>query len=109
MTRNLSFAFSLATVALSSGCGPGNNLLLGRVTATVGTHKVVVTDCYRTEVPSPEKIQAGVETTYRFAPCRDAVVVIRGAELSVNGQSYGRLNATDGVLVDHGVVSIQRH
>jgi len=41
-------------------------------------------------------------------PCRDADVLIRGDELLVNGQSYGRLNPADAVLVDHGVVSIQR-
>jgi hypothetical protein len=41
-------------------------------------------------------------------PCRDADVLIRGDELLVNGQSYGHLNPTDGVLVHHGVVSIQR-
>jgi hypothetical protein len=41
-------------------------------------------------------------------PCRDADVWIRGEELTVNGRGYGRLNAGDGVLVDHGVVSIQR-
>jgi hypothetical protein len=41
-------------------------------------------------------------------PCRDADVLIRGDELLVNGQSYGRLNSADAVLVDHGVVSIER-
>ena len=41
-------------------------------------------------------------------PCRDADVWIRGEELTVNGKSYGRLNPGDGVLVDHGAVSIQR-
>jgi hypothetical protein len=35
-------------------------------------------------------------------------VLIRGDELLVNGQSYGRLNPTDTVLVDHGVVSIRQ-
>ena len=41
-------------------------------------------------------------------PCRDADVSIRSEELTVNGKSYGRLHPGDGVLVDHGVVSIQR-
>jgi hypothetical protein len=41
-------------------------------------------------------------------PCRDADVWIRGEKLTVNGKSYGRLNPGDGVLVDHGVVSIER-
>jgi hypothetical protein len=41
-------------------------------------------------------------------PCRDTDVLIRGDELLVNGQSYGRLNPADSVVVDHGVVSIER-
>jgi hypothetical protein len=41
-------------------------------------------------------------------PCRDADVLIRGDELIVNGHSYGQMNPPDGVLVDHGVVSIER-
>lgn len=95
----------LIAVALLSGCGRSNNLLLGRVQAEVGSHTVVVTDCYRTSVPPPQRLGDAV---YRFTPCRDADVLIRGDELLVNGQSYGRMNPTDGVLVDHGVVSIER-
>ena len=89
---------------LLSACSRSNNLLLGRVQAQVGSHTVVVTDCYRTSVPPPQKLGA----VYRFTPCRDADVLIRGDELLVNGQSYGRLNSADAVLVDHGAVSIQR-
>lgn len=98
-------------MALVPACSRSNNLLLGRVEATVGTHNVVVTDCYRTSVPTPQRIgntPAG-EPSYRFTPCRDADVVIRGEELSVNGQSYGRIKADDAMVVDHGVVSIAGH
>src|ERR1019366_4385081 len=70
-----------------------------------GTHTVVVTDCYRTSAPDPEQVDAAAT---HYMPCRDADVWIRGEELTVNGKSYGRLNAGDGVLVDHGVVSIER-
>jgi hypothetical protein len=99
-----------AALALLAGCSRSNNLLLGHVEADVGSHRVVVTDCYRTSVPPPQRLEdAGGRAVYRFAPCRDAEVLIRGDELLVNRQSYGRLNPTDGVLVDHGVVSIQRH
>jgi hypothetical protein len=56
-------------------------------------------------VASPSQVDA---TTYHYMPCRDADVWIRGEELAVNGKSRGHLNAGDGVLVDHGVVSIQR-
>jgi hypothetical protein len=94
-----------AAALIFTGCSRRNNLLLGRVEAPVGTHRVVVTDCYRISVPGPE--QAGATATH-YMPCRDADVWIRGEELTVNGRSYGRLNAGDGVLVDHGVVSIQR-
>lgn len=88
---------------LIASCSRSNNLLLGRVEAVVGNHTVVVTDCYRTRVPVPQEFSDG---TKRFVPCRDAEVVIRREELVVNGRSYGRLNAKDAVLVDHGVVSI---
>ena len=99
-----------AALALLYGCSRSNNLLLGQVEAEVGSHRVVVTDCYRTSVPPPERLaDEGERAVYRFAPCRDAVVLIRGEELLVNGQSYGRLNPADSVLVDHGMVSIQRH
>ena len=92
-------------VLLLSACSRSNNLALGRVEATVGSHRVVVTDCYRTSVPPPQKVEDAV---YRFTPCRDADVLIRGDELLVNGQSYGRIKPSDSVLVDHSVVSVNR-
>jgi hypothetical protein len=94
---------------LLCACSPSNSLLMGRVEAKVGTHTVVVTDCYRTSVAPPEKLEdASGQPAYRYAPCRDAIVLIRGGELSVNGQSYGRVNPDDAILVDHGAVSIDR-
>jgi hypothetical protein len=99
-----------AAAALLSACSQSNNLLLGRVQATVGTHSVVVTDCYRSSAPEPQKLaQEGGKAVYRYMPCRDADVWIRGEELTVNGKPYGHLNPADGVLVDHGVVSIERY
>jgi hypothetical protein len=98
-----------AAMVLLAACSRSNNLLLGRVQAEVGPHMVVVTDCYRTRVPPPQRLgDAAGQPVYRFVPCRDADVLIRGNELVVNGQSYGSMNPTDAVLVDHGVVSIQR-
>jgi len=99
----------VAALGLISGCSRSNNLLLGTVEATVGTHRVVVTDCYRTEPPQPEKLpdQAG-QPVYRYVPCRDAEIWIRGEELTVNGKGYGHLKPSDSVLVDHGVVSVGR-
>lgn len=103
------FALLLAgcsvAILMSTACSESNNLLFGEVQATVGTYTVVVTDCYRTSVPPPRK--SGND--YRFTPCRDADVLIHGEMLSVNGQSYGHLNPADSVLVDHGVVSVNRH
>jgi hypothetical protein len=87
------------------GCSPSNNVFLGRVEASVGTHTVVVTDCYRIHAPQPERLANG---DYHYMPCRDAEIWIRRGEVTVNGASYGQLNDGDGVLVDHGVVSIQR-
>ena len=104
----LRFLFAAAVVLLA-GCSRSNNLLLGRVQATVGTHTVVVTDCYRTQAPQPEKLaDEGGLPVYRYMPCQDADIWIRGGELTVNGKPYGQLNPSDAVLVDHGVVSIGR-
>jgi hypothetical protein len=95
----------LAATCLLTACSRSNNLFLGRVEATVGTHKVVVTDCYRTSVPPPVKLE---DAAYRFTPCRDADVVIRDDDLVVNGRQYGHLKPNDSVLVDHSVVSVER-
>ena len=89
-----------------SACSRSNNLLLGRVEATVGGHRVVVTDCYRTSVKPPEQVDGPGEQSYRFTPCRDADVVIRNDELIVNGTSYGLLKQADAVTVDHGKVLV---
>jgi hypothetical protein len=93
-------------VMAASACSRSNNLLLGRVEATVGGHTVVVTDCYRTSVTPPEKMGGPSEQSYRFMPCRDADVLIRNDELIVNGSSYGLLKQADTVTVDHGKVLI---
>ncbi|MDT7543635.1 MAG: hypothetical protein QOE33_3539 [Acidobacteriota bacterium] len=99
----------LCVAALAPACSRSNNLIEGRVESRVGTHAVVVTDCYRTSVPAPQKIEdsstAGHET-YRYTPCRDADVLIQDEELSVNGTAYGRLKQGDSVTVDHGEVLI---
>ena len=89
-----------------SGCSRSNNLLLGRVEASVGGHTVVVTDCYRMSVGPPEKVGGPSEQSYRFMPCRDADILIRNDELIVNGSSYGLLKQADAVTVDHGKVLI---
>ncbi|MEO8592762.1 MAG: hypothetical protein ABI759_05545 [Candidatus Solibacter sp.] len=90
---------------LSTACGKENNVLLGRVEHAVGTHTVVVTDCYRTSSPAPQQLSS---TDYHYMPCKDADVWIKAEELTVNGKAYGKLNPGEGVLVDHGVVAIDR-
>ena len=97
----------LCVAVAFTACSRSNNLLLGEVQAQVGTHTVRVTDCYRTSVPPPERLaDAGGQASYRFMPCRDADVQIRAGELTVNGRSYGHIQGSDTILVDHGVVSI---
>ena len=99
----------LATMALLfSACGRSNNLLLGRVEANVGGHRVEVTDCYRASVPSPQQLQdlSDGKHVYQFKPCRDADVLIRGDELIVNGKSYGLIKQADSITVDHGRVLV---
>jgi hypothetical protein len=89
---------------LATACSQSNNLLMGEVQATVGTHAVTVTDCYRLSVTPPQRSKEG----YNFTPCRDAAVSIRNELLTVNGQPYERLRPGDRILVDHGIVSIDR-
>ena len=106
----LIFAVAVAVVFLAFGTS-ANNVLFGRVTASVGEHAVVVTDCYRLEVPLPERLantERG-EPTFRYAPCRDAVIELRGRELTVNGVPYGPLGPDDTVTVDHGTVLVNEH
>lgn len=99
----------LTGVTLLVGCSRSNNLVLGRVEATVGGHTVVVTDCYRTSVPPPQRLpDEGGQPVYRFTPCRDADVLIKRGELVVNGKSYGVIGPKDNVLVDHGTVSVAK-
>src|SRR5262245_51664587 len=88
---------------------PGCDLLEGHVEREVAGHHVLVTDCYRTDRPKPERLadENGV-AVWKYAPCRDAVIMLRGADLQVNGRAYGALGADDEILVDHGKVSIKR-
>lgn len=101
---------ALLAAAALAGCSRSNNLLEGRVEATVAGHTVVVTDCYRPSVPPPEPLAAAGRRPagVRFRPCRDADVVIRGDALEVNGRPYGRLAPADTVVVDHGVVRVEK-
>ena len=98
--------FTIMLLALlTTACTRENNVLFGRVESAVGTHTVVVTDCYRTSAPAPDQVGAA---DYHFMPCKDADVWIKADVLTVNGKAYGKLNPGDWVLVDHGVVSIER-
>jgi len=95
----------IVAALMAAACSKENNLLLGRVESALGTHTVIVTDCYRTSAPAPDQVGAA---DYHYMPCKDADVWIKTDELTVNGKGYGKLNPGDGVLVDHGVVSIDR-
>lgn len=96
----------ILTIALSA-CSRSNNLFLGEVEAVVGNHIVRVTDCYRTSAPAPQRLpDVNGQPAYRFMPCRDADIRIEAGELTVNGQSYGRIGEADAVLVDHGKVLV---
>src|SRR5438128_8974064 len=79
-------------ICLLAACSRKNNLLMGRVESAVGTHTVVVTDCYRTSVPDPQRVSGeGATAVWRFTPCRDADIWIRADQLTVNGREYGVL------------------
>ena len=105
MTMRLLLPIAAASILCS--CSRENNLLLGEVESQVGTHTVRVTDCYRTSVPPPERLaDENGKPSWRYMPCKDADVQIRGGVLTVNGQSYGAIGDGDSVLVDHRRVSV---
>jgi hypothetical protein len=81
-------SLALVFVFCLAGCS-GNNLFLGEIRATVGTHAVTVTDCYRFRVDPPRQTANG---TYEFTPCRDARITIRG-EAARLYKSHWRLKA----------------
>ena len=101
----------VACIVMQFACSRSNNLLLGRVESAVAGHRIEVTDCYRTSVPSPRQLPdlPDGKKVYEFMPCRDADVLIRGDELIVNGSSYGVLKQEDVITVDHGKVLINEH
>jgi hypothetical protein len=102
-------ALLVVLLVFLSACSRSNNLFLGEVQAQVGTHTIRVTDCYRTSVPPPERLpDVNAQPAYSFTPCRDADIRVQAGELTVNGQSYGRISETDAVLVDHGKVSVNK-
>jgi hypothetical protein len=95
----------LLAALLSIACSRSNNVFMGRVEDTVAGHKIVVTDCYRTSVPAPQQPE---KAAWRWTPCRDADIWIRGDELEVNGRWYGKIGVSDAILVDHGKVSVTK-
>ena len=106
-TRVSVLLYVLCVAIPFEACNKSNNILLGRVEEKVGSHIVIVTDCYKTSVPPPQLLKsAGEKPFYRFAPCLDADVVIDGDQLMVNGRSYGAIRQTDTVVVDHGKVLV---
>ncbi len=92
---------------LFASCTRSNNILLGRVEEKVGSHLVIVTDCYRTSIPPAQLLRDDSgKPLYRFSPCMDADVVIDDGQLIVNGTHYGALSPGDTILVDHGKVLV---
>jgi len=108
MPMRLTTPVLIILVAMTTSCSKSNNLVLGRVEAMVGQHKVEVTDCYRISAPRPERLPdlPDGKRVYSYVPCRDAAVIIRGEELVVNGKQYGVLIPGDVVTVDHGTVLV---
>jgi hypothetical protein len=102
---------ALSAAVYVSSCSKSNNLLLGRVETKLGTHTIIVTDCYRTSVPPAqvEKDSVNGSTSYHFAPCLDADIVIRNEWPTVNRKAYERLSPGDTVIIDHGQVLVNSH
>lgn len=108
MVKTLLVLFSLIIILISSACSRSNSILEGRVETKIEKHVVVVTDCYRTTAPLPQKLADTNDgrSVYQFKPCQDADILIKGAELIVNGKAYGELKPEDEIVVDHGQVLI---
>ncbi len=105
--KSILLCLCLCSAFALQGCARVESVVLGRVENRIEDHAVVVTDCYRIgeqSVETGEKSAGGV--TYKYAPCRDAVIFIKRGELIVNNKSYGLLNQHDAVTVDHGKVLI---
>lgn len=99
----LPLVMSLCGLLFSIVAGP-NSPLFGRVIAQVDDHTVVVWDCHTMRTPVVQELAdtpAG-EDVFRFAPCRNAEVVVEGDRLFVNGTLYGRLSP-------RSVVAVERH
>ncbi|MCX6134530.1 MAG: hypothetical protein NTU47_12010 [Ignavibacteriales bacterium] len=108
MKNRLSFLRIVFCVAIQFGaCNKSNNILLGRVEEKLGSHVIIVTDCFKTSVPPALLLKSASDKPfYRFTPCLDADVVIDGDVLIVNGRSYGAIKQADTVTVDHGKVLV---
>lgn len=112
MASKVIFFMTVVSAAVCiTACSKSNNLLLGRVEAKLGTHTIIVTDCYRTSVPPVQSLRDSADGSmfYRFTPCKDADIVIRNVRLTVNGISYEKLSPGDTVIVDHGQVLVNSH
>ncbi len=98
----------LCSAFVFQGCARVEGVLLGRVETKIEDHALVVTDCYRIGGEQLiETVEKSAEVvTYKYAPCRDAVIFIKRGELIANGKSYGMLGKNDAVTVDHGKVLI---
>lgn len=110
MHRLVVFLVGGLCALLLTTCSGAHNLLEGRVEANVAGHTVVVMDCYRIHAPihywSDRSDGSDGSATWRYAPCRDAVVLIQGDQLTVNDVPYGVIAPGDTIVVDHGVVYV---
>lgn len=104
------FVNSCLVFTLFPACNSSQqNALLGKQQATVGGHTIVVNDCYRTDKAQAEiVIDDKGATVFRFAPCKDSVIEIRNQQLTINGKSYGQIEAGASVTLDHHQLLVNR-
>ena|SRR5438105_180082 len=93
----------VSACAALSACTGSNDPISGRVSVDMGGHEVVVTDCHVQRVPEVTSSDDG--KTQRFSVCQQSVVIQDGM-LFVNGDSYGKINDGDRVLVENGRATI---
>ena len=96
-------------------CSGANNPVTGVVQAAVALRsaqkcaaadRLLSTLQARAPLAAAPGADAANGARWRFAPCSDAIIVIAGDQLTVNGVGYGAIAPGDDILVDHGDVYV---
>ncbi|HEY0006530.1 MAG TPA: hypothetical protein VGB17_17235 [Pyrinomonadaceae bacterium] len=102
------FLLLLATVLVQGCQHNARELLLNQSATRLGSHKLLIrpsSNLHESTHAATEIDKADGKPVYRFT-AGQTTLVIKNEVLSVNGKSYGTLNAGDSVTVDYGRVLV---